>query len=258
MSREPMEAMELLAGPAASGGTAREWLIETSNPTRWGVTHIEGGKSGTDFINAPISSQGTGPILGAIGGLGGVGTGPERTGLVSDVDGGERGPGLYGGVGADARPGRCPPRHGDRRPHICPNSPVIPHEPIPFMRAPADNVTMDRREADPKMEAILPTTNKRKLEPEPPRLRHHPHREGGYIPQVSGDLPEIMRHVTNEPPAALPTTVQDTMGWPLSYGNGIMQPATATIACIPVPGCATGANQTGGPGDDGAVPCGSS
>jgi len=79
-------------------------------------------------------------------------------------------------------------------------------------------------------------------------------RTEGYILKVSSDLLSIMSTVTGKAPLVLPITTQDIT----PYGNGIdhlnsiMQPATATdapvvgvalTAAVPVPGCATGANQ---------------
>ncbi len=256
MLREVMEAMELLWGPDASGHAAREWLIEKGlEPSEVEVTHIEGERGGTDFIKVQISSQGTGPILGIIGRLGGVGARPERIGLVSDADG------AIVALACAAKLARMRAR-GDALPgevivatHICPNSPVIPHEPVPFMGAPVDIATMNRYEVDPKMEAILSIdTTKGNWVINRRGFAITPTVKEGYILRVSEDLLEIMRYVTNEPPAVLPITTQDIT----PYGNGlfhinsIMQPATATsapvvgvatTACIPVPGCATGANQ---------------
>ncbi|NOX44871.1 MAG: DUF1177 domain-containing protein [Caldiserica bacterium] len=256
MLREVMEAMELLADPEASGEAVREWLVGKGlEPDEVVVTRVAGERGGTDFIKARLSSTGTGPVLGIIGRLGGVGARPERIGLVSDADGAivalacaaalarmrERGDSLLGTVIVAT--------------HICPNSPVIPHEPVPFMGAPVDMATMNRHEVDPEMEAILSVdTTKGNWVINRRGFAITPTVKEGYILRVSEDLLRIMSYVTNEPPAVLPITTQDIT----PYGNGlfhinsIMQPATATsapvvgvatTACIPVPGCATGANQ---------------
>jgi hypothetical protein len=39
--------------------------------------------------------------------------------------------------------------------HLCSNSPVIPHEPVPFMGSPISIETMNAHEIDNRMEAIL-------------------------------------------------------------------------------------------------------
>jgi len=256
MLREVLEAMELLEGPDASGEAAREWLIGKGfEPNEVEVTHIEGEKEGTDFVKVHLSSSGTGPTLGIIGRLGGVGARPERIGLVSDADG------AIVALACAAALARMRKR-GDSLPgtvivatHICPHSPVIPHDPVPFMGAPVDMATMNRHEVDPRMEAILSIdTTKGNWVINRRGFAITPTVKEGYILRVSEDLLRIMSYVTNEPPAVLPITTQDIT----PYGNGlfhinsIMQPATATsapvvgvatTARIPVPGCATGANQ---------------
>lgn len=255
MLREVMEAMELLEGAQVRGETVAEWLNDCGAKDVV-VTRVDGDHGATDFVKIRIlASQGKGPTLGIIGRLGGVGARPEKLGLVSDADGAivalacaaklanmaARGDVLSGGVIIAT--------------HVCPNAPIIPHEPTPFMDAPVDMATMNRYEVDPAMEAILSVdatkgnwvVNRR-------GFAITPTVKEGYILRVSDDLLAIMRDVTGEPPTVLPITTQDIT----PYGNGIyhlnsiMQPATATkapvvgvamTAAIPVAGCATGANQ---------------
>ena len=256
MLREVMEAMELLEGPDASGEAAREWLIGKGlKPSEVEVTHIAGEKGGTDFIKVHLSTSGTGPTLGIIGRLGGVGARPERIGLVSDADGAIVALACAAKLAWMRARGDALPGEVIVATHICPNSPVIPHEPVPFMGAPVDIATINRYEVDPKMEAILSIdTTKGNWVINRRGFAITPTVKEGYILRVSEDLLRIMSYVTNEPPAVLPITTQDITpyGNGLFHVNSIMQPATATsapvvgvatTACIPVPGCATGANQ---------------
>ncbi|MGY4706399.1 DUF1177 domain-containing protein [Candidatus Bipolaricaulota sp. J31] len=256
MLREVMEAMELLGAADVDGEAVREWLI--ARGLDYGeveVVHIEGERGGTDFVKARIPFQGTGPTLGIIGRLGGVGARPERIGLVSDADG------AIVALACAAALARMR-AHGDVLPgevivatHVCPHSPVISHELVPFMGAPVDMATMNRHEVDPRMQAILSIdTTKGNWILNRVGFAITPTVKEGYILRVSEDLLEIMRYVTNEPPAVLPITTQDITpyGNGLYHVNSIMQPTTATdatvvgvatTAAIPVPGCATGANQ---------------
>jgi len=183
----------------------------------------------------------------------GWGARPERIGLVSDADG------AIVALACAAALARMRKRAIPYlapviiATHICPNSPVVPHEPVPFMGAPVDIATMNRHEVDPEMEAILSIdTTKGNWVINRRGFAVTPTVKEGYILRVSEDLLRIMSYVTNEPPTVLPFTTQDITpyGNGLFYINGTMQPATATSAlvvatttCIPVPGCATGANQ---------------
>ena len=96
----------------------------------------------TDFIRVCIpgengrSAGGPAPTIGIIGRLGGLGARPAVTGFVSDGDGALCA--LAAGLKlAEMR------AHGDRLQgdvvvctHICPNAPVVPHEPVPLMGSP--------------------------------------------------------------------------------------------------------------------------
>jgi len=255
MLREVMEAMEVLESAQVCGAEVADWLrscgVETVE-----VTRVQSEQGATDFIKARISAQqATGPTLGIIGRLGGVGARPKYLGLVSDADGAIIVLACAAKLARMAKKGDLFPGDVIITTHICPNAPVIPHEPTPFMGSPVDMATMNRYEVDPAMDAILSVDatkgnwiiNRR-------GFAITPTVKEGYILRVSEDLLSIMRNVTGEPPAVVPITTQDIT----PYGNGIyhlnsiMQPATATsapvvgvatTAAIPVAGCATGANQ---------------
>lgn len=224
---------------------------------------VKGEKGSTDFIRMVISGSegklkgGPAPTLGIIGRLGGVGARPERIGLVSDADGAiaalsiglkladmqEKGDALKGDVLITT--------------HVCPAAPTLPHEPVPFMGSPVDIHTMNHKEVDAAMEAILSfdTTKGNRI------LNHRgfaisPTVKEGWILRVSEDLLDIMTWTTGRLPVVLPITMQDITpyGNEVYHLNSILQPAVATDAPVvgvaittevPVPGCGTGASHVG-------------
>ena len=253
MLREISEVIDLL-DDAGVNGTSVQAFLYSVGATHADVKRVEGERGSTDFVQATIGTEKDGPTLGIIGRLGGIGARPDRLGLVSDADGA-----IVALCGA-AKLARMATR-GDRLPgrvivstHVSPRSPVIPHEPVPFMGAPVDMETMNRHEVDPAMDAILSVdatkgnwiANRR-------GFAITPTVKAGYILPVSSDLLAITQHVTGQPPAVLPIVTQDLTPYAAGFDhvNSIMQPATATsspvvgvatTAAIPVPGCATGAN----------------
>src|SRR5690606_354006 len=81
--------------------------------------------------------------------------------------------------------------------HLSTYSPIIPHEPVPFMGAPVSMETMNKYEVDERMEAILSidTTKGNRI------INHKgfaisPTVKDGYILRVSEDLLDIMQIVT--------------------------------------------------------------
>ncbi len=255
MLREVIEAMEILDSARVCGADVADWLRSCA-AENVEVIRVEGTHGATEFVKVRLSArQRTGPTLGIIGRLGGVGARPEKLGLVSDADGAIVALACAAKLARMVKKGDAPRGDIIIATHICPNAPIIPHEPTPFMDAPVDMSTMNRYEVDPDMDAILSVDatkgnwviNRR-------GFAITPTVKEGYILRVSDDLLSIARDVTGEPPAVVPITTQDIT----PYGNGIyhlnsiMQPATATgapvvgvatTAAIPVAGCATGANQ---------------
>jgi len=138
--------------------------------------------------------------------------------------------------------------------HLCPHSPIIPHEPVAFMDAPVSIETMNKYEVDDHMEAILSIdTTKGNRVINQKGFAISPSVKDGYILRVSEDLLDIMQIVTGKMPLVFPITTQDITpyGNDLYHLNSILQPATAShapvvgvaiTAEVPVPGCATGAN----------------
>jgi len=259
MLRQVIEAYELLDSAYVDGYRVAEFLRKRGLEDIE-VKTIEGPKGSTDFIKIVIpgkngkSSGGAAPTLGIIGRLGGIGARPTVIGLVSDADGAVTAISVALKL-ADMR------RNGDIlegdviiTTHICPNAPIQPHEPVPFMGSPVDIATMNRYEVDPRMDAILSidtTRGNRIINVK--GIAITPTVKEGWILKVSDDLLDILQTVTGKLPAVVPITMQDIT----PYGNGIyhlnsiVQPATATDAPVvgvaitsevAVPGSASGAS----------------
>jgi hypothetical protein len=225
------------------------------------VETVKGASGTTDFITFTFPGDegkgagGAALTLGIIGRLGGIGARPAVTGLVSDAD---------GAITAIACALKLADmaHAGDRlrgdvivATHVCPDAPVIPHDPVPFMGAPVDMATLNRHEVHPAMDAILSVdTTRGNWVINQRGFAISPTVKEGYILKVSPDLLRLTSFVTGRPPLVLPITTQDVT----PYGNGIdhlnsiMQPATATGAPVVgvaltaetvVPGCAFGASQ---------------
>ena len=259
MLRQVLEMYELLDSPTASGSEVSE-LLRSRGLEDVSVKTIKGERGQTDFIKIRIpgtegKTGGGGALtLGVIGRLGGVGARPEMVGLVSDGDGavtalsvalkladmGRKGDRLRGDVVVAT--------------HICPNSPITPHEPVPFMGSPVDIAVMNREEVDESMDAVLSIdTTKGNRIVKWRGFAITPAAKEGWVLKVSDDLLDIMEITTGRIPRVCPITTQDIT----PYGNGIdhinsiMQPCTATDAPVvgvaitaetAVPGCATGAS----------------
>ena len=258
--KQVLEVMELLDGWVTGAEVAaflRERGLEVVH------TPVREGERGTDFLKVVVPGSrgrrqgGSAPTLGVVGRLGGVGARPERIGLVSDADGAVAALALAVKL-ADMR------RRGDVlagdvivATHVCPNAPVLPHDPVPFMGTPVSMATMNRMEVDPAMDAVLSVdTTRGNRVVNVKGIAITPTVKDGYLLPVSEDLLDIYQHVTGSLPVVLPLSLYDIT----PYGNGlyhinsIMQPATATdrpvvgvaiTAQAAVPGCATGASQPG-------------
>jgi hypothetical protein len=104
--------------------------------------------------------------------------------------------------------------------HICPNSPIVPHHPVPFMGSPVDIAAMNKEEIDETMDAVISidTTKGNRIA----RWRGFaitPTVKEGWVLKVSDDLLTIMEITTGRLPRVCPITTE-----------------------TPVPGCATGAS----------------
>jgi hypothetical protein len=260
--KQVIEISDLLERPRIDIGILKKIFLGSGlSPSEFESRRVRGKKGGTQFVKVRIagkrgkSKAKRAPTLGIIGRLGGVGARPIKIGLVSDADGAitalaaalkivelrERGDILDGDVIVAT--------------HLSPASPIIPHEPVPFMGAPVSMAEMNKYEVDSRMEAVLSidTTRGNRVINER-GFAISPTVKDGYILRVSEDLLDIMQNVTGKLPVVFPITTQDIT----PYGNGlyhlnsIMQPAIATHAPVigvaitaeaAVPGCATGANQ---------------
>ena len=258
--KQVIEITEILDSARVTGQQVGT-LFSSQGWTGWEVETIEGNKGSTDFIRVTFPGHegkragGNAPTLGIIGRLGGIGARPAAIGLVSDGDG------AITALACALKLARMV-NGGDQLPgdvivatHVCPNAPVIPHDPVPFMGAPVDVATMNRHEVRPDMDAILSIdTTRGNWIINQRGFAISPTVKEGYILKLSPDLLRIMSVVTGRSPVTFPVTTQDIT----PYGNGIdhlnsiMQPATATDAPVVgvalttesvVPGCASGASQ---------------
>lgn len=260
--REIMDIIELIEGPDAGWKEIKNYfLARGATADNISLEEVSGEEGKTLFVKVMIPglkgrrAGGGAPTLGVIGRLGGIGARPYRIGLVSDADG------AIAALAAAAYLAKI--RHkgdvlmGDVivSTHLSPASPVVPHDPVPFMGSPVSMQVMNRYEVDPAMEAILSIDTTRGNRVINQRgFAISPTVKEGYILRVSEDLLTIMEIVTGKPAVVFPITTQDIT----PYGNGvyhlnsILQPSTATSAPvvgvaitseIPVPGAATGATQ---------------
>lgn len=257
--KQVIEVIELLDSAKVSGKDVAAFLKARGldNVT---VKTLRGEKGKTDFVRVKIpgtrgkTAKGDAPTLGVLGRLGGVGARPEMIGLVSDADGAVTAIATALKL-ADMR------AYGDTLPgdvvigtHICPDSPTIPHKPVPFMGSPVSFADIAMQEVTPDMDAILSVdTTKGNRIAKWRGFAITSTAKQGWLLKVSDDLLTIMEIVTGRIPRVCPISTQDIT----PYGNGIdhinsiMQPCTVTdkpvvgIAITTesvVPGCATGAS----------------
>lgn len=260
MLKQVIEIIDLLERPDITGQqvgaffAGRGWA-------GWEVQTVSGERGSTDFVRfvfpgtAGKRTGGDAPTLGVIGRLGGIGARPHAIGLVSDADGAITALACALKLADMATRGERLPGDVIVATHICPDAPIIPHEPVPFMNSPVDMATMNRHEVDPAMDAILSVDTTRGNEVLNRRgFAITPTVKAGYILPASPDLLRLMAVVTGQPPVVLPLATQDITpyGNGLDHINSIMQPSTATdvpvvgvalTAETVVPGCASGATQ---------------
>jgi len=257
--KQTIEAFDILDSAHVTGQIVADLLIDRGLDVM--VTPVAGECGSTDVLMIQVAGTagkvagGEAPTLGIIGKLGGIGARPQVIGLVSDADGAITAVACALKL-ADMR------TNGDRldgdvviTTHICPNAPVIPHDPVPFMDSPVDNATLIKHLNRPEMDAILSVdTTRGNLILNQRGFAITPTVKEGYVLKVSADLVQIMTTVRGQPAAVLPITTQDIT----PYGNGIyhinsiMQPAIGTdapvvgvalTAEVAVPGSASGASQ---------------
>jgi hypothetical protein len=259
MLKQVIEIMELLDSATVDGQRVAQYL-RVRGLEDVEVKTIQGEKGSTDFIKIMVpgkegkTSGGDAPTLGVVGRLGGVGARPEQIGLVSDGDGAVTALSVALKLGDMMGQGDVLPGDTVVATHICPDAPVQPHEPVPFMGSPVDIATMNRHEIDPEMDAVLSIdTTKGNRVANFRGFAITPTAKEGWVLKVSDSLLDVMEIVTGRPPKVCPITTQDITpyGNGLNHINSIMQPTTATdkpvvgVAItteVPVPGCGTGAS----------------
>jgi hypothetical protein len=261
--KQVIEVYELLEIPRIELAAIKDFfLLRGLGESEIEMQNIKENKGETLFIKIRIqgkkekSTKKTAPTLGIIGRLGGIGARPHKIGLVSDADGAITALAAASKIANMRKKGDQLPGDVVVATHLCPHSPIIPHEPVPFMDAPVSLETMNKYEVDERMDAILSIdTTKGNRVINCRGFAISPTVKDGYILRVSEDLLDIMQNVTGRMPVVFPITTQDITpyGNDVYHLNSIMQPATTTSAPVvgvaittevPVPGCATGANQT--------------
>jgi hypothetical protein len=259
--KQVIEVYEFLDSPVIRESEIKEFfhsrgLDETEIETRKAV----GDEGETQFVKLQVrgkagkSKGGKARTLGLIGRLGGIGARPHKIGLVSDADGAITALAAAAKLTEMRKKGDVLSGDVIIATHLCPHSPIIPHDPVPFMGSPVSIDTMNRFEVDERMEAILSVdTTKGNRIINCRGFAISPTVKDGYILRVSEDLLDIMQTVTGKLPVVFPVTTQDITpyGNDIYHLNSIMQPSTVTdspvvgvaiTAEVPVPGCATGAS----------------
>jgi len=255
-----LEIYDLLEDAEIDGNKVKKYL-EKRGIENIQIKRIYKKNAYTDFIKILIpgkegkSLKGKSPTMEVIGRLGGIGARPYKIGLVSDADGAIISLAVALKLSDMKRKGDQLKGDVIFATHICPNAPIIPHEPVPFMGSPVDMKTMNENEVDKNANAILSvdTTKGNKI------INWNgfaitPTVKEGWILKVSDDLLKIMEYVTGKEPRVLPITMQDITpyGNGISHINSIMQPSTvtpapvvgiATTSKVPIPGSATGVNR---------------
>ncbi len=261
--KQVIDVYELLETPRIEPNEIKDFFVAQGlDESEIEMQNIKENKGETLFIKIRIQGkkeslkEKSAPTLGIIGRLGGIGARPHKIGLVSDADGAITALAAAAKIAGMRKKGDQLPGDVVVATHLCPHSPIIPHEPVPFMDAPVSLETMNRYEVDKKMAAILSIdTTKGNRVINCRGFAISPTVKDGYILRVSEDLLDIMQNVTGRMPAVFPLTTQDITpyGNDIYHLNSILQPATATNAPVvgvaittevPVPGCATGANHS--------------
>ncbi len=261
MLKQVIEVMELLDSATVTGEEVAKQL-RSRGLKEISVKTLKGPKGSTDFIRVKIPGTdgktvgGRAPTIGILGRLGGIGARPEQIGLVSDSDGATT-------VLSVALKLADMAMNGDRlvsdvvvATHVCPNSPITPHKPVPFMGSVVTIAEVNMEEVSPEIDAYLSVdTTKGNRIAKWRGFAITPTAKEGWVLKVSDDLLTIMETVTGRVARVCPITTQDITpyGNGLDHINSIMQPCTATDAPVvgvaitaetAVAGCATGASQS--------------
>ncbi len=254
-----IEIYDLLDDGKVNGEKVREFF-QLKGQKNVEVKKVRGKEGFTEFIKITIKGKngklnhGNAPTLCIIGRLGGIGGRPEKIGLVSDGDGAIAA--LSIALKLTDMQRKLDKLDGDVivTTHICPNSPIIPHKPVPFMGSPVDMDTMNANEIDPDCDAILSIdTTKGNKVINFSGFAISPTIKEGWILPPSDDLLRLMEVTTGKPPRVMPVATQDITPYKNGFRhiNSILQPANSTNAPVvgiaittetAVPGSATGAS----------------
>ncbi len=251
--KQILEIYDILDNPNVNGQKVVDVFSKYKN-VETTLETIQGQKGSTDCITIKIKGKNpNAKTLGIIGRLGGIGARPNVTGFVSDGDGALTA--LSAGLKLADMNEKGDVLEGDIiiATHICPNAPVAPHDPVPFMGSPIDMETNNEHEVLPEMDAILSVdTTKGNRVINLNGFAISSTLKEGYILEVSNDLMDIYTRTTGKLPSIMPVCQQDITpyGNNLHHVNSIFQPACATNAPVVgvaitteqmVAGCASGA-----------------
>lgn len=233
------DVVDLLSGADVTGDAVATWLRVFGADVD--LLPMTGATGRTDLVRAIIAGTdgvragGAAPTLGIIGRLGGIGVRPSRLGLVSDADG------AIVAIGVAAALARMRAR-GDRlrsdvlvRTHVSPASPIIPHEPAPFVDVPVDRLELARAEVDAEMAAILSIDATRANRIVKARgFAITGAVKDGYVLRPTVPMLDIFERVAGRAPVIVPLFTQDITppGNGVHRINSIMQPATLTTAPV--------------------------
>ncbi|MBQ8589748.1 MAG: DUF1177 domain-containing protein [Firmicutes bacterium] len=268
--KQLLELYEILDSPKASGQQVKDYLLSIDPDAEIFVYPLVGPKGHTDMVKVFIpgtrgktavatasggdTAEAPAPTLGILGRLGGLGARPERIGFVSDGDGAlaaltvaaklldmrVKGDVLEGDILIST--------------HVCPDAPVRPHHPVPFMDSPVETYQVNQEEVSDELDAILSVdTTKGNRIINTRGIAITPTVKEGYLLPLSDDLMDIMEITTGKLPQVLALSTYDITpyGNDLYHLNSILQPSTASkapavgVAIVTetaVPGCATGAS----------------
>ncbi|MEM0195587.1 MAG: DUF1177 domain-containing protein [Candidatus Micrarchaeaceae archaeon] len=259
MLSQVIEIYDLLDDGGVNGKKVKEFF-QNRGQKEVEVKKVKGNNGYTEFVKIVIKgkngklSGGKSPTLGIIGRLGGIGGRPVRIGLVSDADGAIAA--LSVALKLIDMQSKSDFLDGDVivTTHICPNAPIVPHKPVPFMGSPVDMDEMNKNEIDENCDAIISIdTTKGNNIINFRGFAITPTIKEGWILPPSEDLLRIMEITTGKPPRVMPVATQDITPYKNGFRhiNSILQPATATDVPVVgvaittesvVPGSATGAS----------------
>jgi Protein of unknown function (DUF1177) len=238
MLKRILEVVDLVDTASASAGKIADWLRGFGAEVE--IAALEG-PGRTDFLRVTVrGSEGTcaggrAPTLGVVGRLGGVGSRPQKLGLVSDADGAIVALAAAGALARMRRLGDV--LRGDVliRTHISISSPIVAHEPAPFIDSPVDRDVLAHAEVDGEMAAILSidSTRANRIAKQGGFAITGTVKEG-YILRPTPAMLDLYERVAGRAPVVLPLFTQDITppGNLLHQINSIMQPSVLTDAPV--------------------------